>query len=105
MEEDPLPRKNKSIWSKKRGKYSKNKEKEKSHNPDPESSPSILKEGRFSATGKAANKALTTATKRTPYYHKNKSKMIEASLVLIGLINTWNLPWESDYLKKTSGSR
>ena len=78
MEEYPLPRKKKSRDSKKRKKYRKKKEKERSHSPDPESSPSILKECRFSKTGKAANKAATTATKPTPYDHKNKRKVIEA---------------------------
>ena len=43
IEEDPLPRKNKSRDSKKREKDGKNKEKYRSHSPDPESSPSILK--------------------------------------------------------------
>ena len=63
MEEDPLPRKKKSIENKKMEKDRKNKEKEIIQYPDPESSPSIIKEGQFSATGKAANKAVTTATK------------------------------------------
>ena len=37
------------------------------------------------ATGKAANKAATTATKRTLYDHKNKSKVIKASIMVIGV--------------------
>ena len=36
-------------------------------------------------TGKGANKAATTATKQTPYDHKNKSKVIESSIVLSGV--------------------
>ena len=82
MEEDPLPQKNKSRESKKREKGSNTKEKERSNSPDSESSPSIIKEGRFSATGKEANKAVTTDTKRTTYYHKNNRKVIGASIVL-----------------------
>ena len=82
MEEDPLPRKKKSIENKKMEKDRKNKEKEIIQYPDPESSPSIIKEGQFSATGKAANKAVTTATKWTPYDNKNKRKLIKASIVL-----------------------
>ena len=45
MEQYPLLRKKKSRESKKRKKDSNNKEKERSHSPDPESSPSLLKEG------------------------------------------------------------
>ena len=63
MEEDTLPRKNKSKESKKRKKDRMNKEKEISHSPDLESFPSRLKEGQFSETGKAVNKDSTTATK------------------------------------------
>ena len=37
------------------------------------------------ATGKAANKSVPTATKRTPYAHNNKRKVIKASIVLIGV--------------------
>ena len=36
-------------------------------------------------TGKAANKAATTAKKRTPYDHKNKRKVVEASILLSGV--------------------
>ena len=34
------------------------------------------------ATGKAADKDATTATKRTPYDHKDKGKVTKASIVL-----------------------
>ena len=85
MEEDPLPRNNKSRESKKRENDKKNKEKERSQSLEPESSPSILKEGRFLATGKSANKAANTATKQTQYDHKNKIKVFKASIVLSGV--------------------
>ena len=63
MEKYPLPRKKKSRESKNRKEDKKNKEMERSHSPDPESYNSILKEGRFLATRKAANKAATTSNK------------------------------------------
>ena len=85
MEEYPPPQKNKSIESKKRKNYRKKKEKERSHSLDPESSPSILKEGRFMETGKSSNKAAPTATKQTSYDHKNKRKVIKESIVLSGV--------------------
>ena len=68
-----------------RGKDSKNKEKDRSNSPEPEYSPSILKEGLFSTMEKAANKSATTATKLTPYDHKNERKVIEASIMLSGV--------------------
>ena len=47
MEEDPPPRKKKLRESNNTEKDRKNKEKKRSHSPDPESSPSILKDGRL----------------------------------------------------------
>ena len=85
MEEDPPPQKKISRDSKKRKKYRKNKEKDRIHYVDPYSYPSIFKEGQFSAPSKAANKNSTTATKQTPYDHKNKRKVTEASIVLSGV--------------------
>ena len=78
-DKDPQPRKKKSRESKKKEKD--RREKKRSHSPDPDSSPSILKEGQLPATRKSANKGETTTTKRTPYDHKNKRKVIEASIV------------------------
>ena len=37
------------------------------------------------ATWKTANKAATTVTKRTSYYHKNRRRVIEASIMLSGV--------------------
>ena len=71
-----IVRRQKSIIRKKR---------ERSYSPYPDPFPSILKEGRFSATIKASNKSATTTTKRTPYYHNNKRKVIKASIVLSGV--------------------
>ena len=72
MEKYPPPHKKKSRKSKKRGNDRKKKERYRSHSTDPESSPSILKEGQLLATSKAANTSAPTATKRTTYDHKKK---------------------------------
>ena len=85
MEEYPPPRKNKSRESKNIEKDKKIKEKERSSSPDPESSLSILNGFQLSETYKASNKAEPTATKRTPYDHKNKGKLIKASILLSGV--------------------
>ena len=82
MGEDAPHWKKTSIESKDRENDKKNKEKGISHSPDPESSPSILKEGQLFATGNTSNKAAPTATKRTPYDQKNKRKVIKASILL-----------------------